>query len=325
MTWGANRPELSGVDEARAAPERDLSALARALQTVVARRLQPVAVVFSALPTFRERLAGAGTYASRLPVEEVGSLDATAARLALVGPAARRHVAWEDEALELLVRRSAGHPYYLQLFGWHAWEAAQGEATINHQDHIAIHRLRMSKPLTPRDLGALESMLAENGIVDAATIARAKEESQGLGLFVRSLIGLDRGAAKEGFADFLEARTLTGNQIEFIDLIINHLTEHGVMGAALLYESPFTDIAPHGPDDLFTSDEVETDFWRFWITSAPRRRPPKSDFVLGPAVVASSKLGHMALRRHSTPVTTPQLDGRCRLDQGNGRMLHRKW
>ena len=127
----------------------------------------------------------------------------------------------------------------------------------DHQDHIAIHRLRMNKPLTPNDLEALETMLAENGIGDAETIARAKEESQGLGLFVRSLIGLDRGAAKEAFADFLEGRTLTGNQIEFIDLIINHLTEHGVMGAALLYESPFTDIAPHGPDDLFTSDEVD--------------------------------------------------------------------
>ena len=121
---------LVTVDEAQAAPAEDLSALARALQTVVARRLQPIAVVFSGLPAFRERLAGAGTYASRLPVEEVWSLDPSAARLALVGPAARRHVAWEDEALELLVRRSAGHPYYVQLFGWHAWEAAEGEATI---------------------------------------------------------------------------------------------------------------------------------------------------------------------------------------------------
>jgi type I restriction enzyme R subunit len=127
----------------------------------------------------------------------------------------------------------------------------------NHQDHIAIHRLRMNKPLTPNDLEALESMLAENGVGDAETITRAKEESQGLGLLVRSLIGLDRGAAKEAFADFLEGKTLTANQIEFVDLIINHLTEHGVMGAALLYESPFTDIAPHGPDELFTSDEVD--------------------------------------------------------------------
>ena len=121
---------LVTVDEAQMAPQEDLSAVARALQTVVARRLQPVAVIFGGLETFRERLAGAGTYASRLPVEELGNLEPSAARLALVEPAARRHMAWEDEALSLLVRRSGGHPYYVQLFGWHAWEAAQGEATI---------------------------------------------------------------------------------------------------------------------------------------------------------------------------------------------------
>ncbi len=119
----------------------------------------------------------------------------------------------------------------------------------DHQDHLAIYRLRTNRPLMPSDLVSLEAMLAENGIGDADTIARAKEESQGLGLFVRSLIGLDRGAAKEALAEFLEGKILTADQIEFLDLIINHLTEHGVMGAALLYESPFTDLAPHGPED----------------------------------------------------------------------------
>jgi hypothetical protein len=121
---------LVTVDEAQMASQKDLSAVARALQTVVARRLQPVSVVFSGLPTFRERVAGAGTYASRLPVDELANLEQSAARLALVEPAARRHVAWDPDALGLLVRRSGGYPYYVQLFGWHAWEAAQGEATI---------------------------------------------------------------------------------------------------------------------------------------------------------------------------------------------------
>lgn len=121
---------LITVDEAHAAPQEDLSALARAMQTVVARKLQPVSVIFSGLPTFRERLAEAGTYASRLPVEEVRNLGPSAARLAIVEPAARRHVAWEPAALDLLVRRSGGHPYHVQLFGWHTWEAAHGEPTI---------------------------------------------------------------------------------------------------------------------------------------------------------------------------------------------------
>ncbi|MBI3109070.1 MAG: hypothetical protein HYY95_26455 [Candidatus Rokubacteria bacterium] len=41
-----------------------------------------------------------------------------------------------------------------------------------------------------------------------------------------------------------------------MNLIVNHLTEHGVMDAALLYESRFTDLAPQGPDGFFTSTQV---------------------------------------------------------------------
>jgi len=95
------------------------------------------------------------------------------------------------------------------------------------------------------------------GLAAGWQIDRAKQEAHGLGLFVRSLIGLDRGAAKEALAGFLSGRTLAANQIEFVNLIVDHLTEHGVMPAALLYESPFTDITPRGPDGLFASADVD--------------------------------------------------------------------
>jgi type I restriction enzyme, R subunit len=63
----------------------------------------------------------------------------------------------------------------------------------------------------------------------------------GLGLFVRSLVGLDRAAAKRAFDAFSEDRKLTAHQLEFIDMMIEHLTARGVMDPRLLYESPFTD------------------------------------------------------------------------------------
>ena len=40
-------------------------------------------------------------------------------------------------------------------------------------------------------------------------------------------------------------------------LVVDHLTEHGVMEPARLYESPFTDLTPHGPDGLFEPTELD--------------------------------------------------------------------
>ncbi len=115
----------------------------------------------------------------------------------------------------------------------------------------------MNRALTATDLQELERILAESGIGGADEISQAKAESQGLGLFVRSLVGLDRGAAKDALVGFLDGRPLRANQIEFVSLIVHHLTEHGVMPASLLYESPFTDVSPRGPDGLSTSPQVE--------------------------------------------------------------------
>lgn len=128
---------------------------------------------------------------------------------------------------------------------------------IEHEDHTAIHKLRMNTALTQADLDELERMLTTSGVGGPSDVQKAKQESHGLGLFVRSLVGLDREAAKRAFAGFLAGKTLSANQIEFVNLIVDHLTEHGVMGAALLYESPFTDLTPRGPDALFTSSQLD--------------------------------------------------------------------
>jgi type I restriction enzyme R subunit len=125
-----------------------------------------------------------------------------------------------------------------------------------HADHLSIRKLRTNAQLTPADLAELERMLAEAGIGTPDDVARAKQESQGLGLFVRSLVGLDREAAKEALGTFMRGKTLRANQIEFLDLIVDHLTENGTLEAERLYESPYTDLNALGVEGVFASAEV---------------------------------------------------------------------
>ena len=127
-----------------------------------------------------------------------------------------------------------------------------------HEDHLTIHKLRTNEPLTPSDLAELEKMLNESGIGTADDLEKAKTENHGLGLFVRSLIGLDRQAAKNALNAFLAGGNLRPNQIEFLDEVVNHLTEHGCLEAARLYESPYTDFNPKGVDGLFNVQQVDT-------------------------------------------------------------------
>ena len=86
---------------------------------------------------------------------------------------------------------------------------------------------------------------------------RAAEEARGLGLFVRSLVGMDREAAKEALASFTNGKALSASQLEFVNLIVDHLTAHGAIEPARLYESPFTDITPKGPDGLFPAADLD--------------------------------------------------------------------
>ena len=74
---------------------------------------------------------------------------------------------------------------------------------------------------------------------------------------MRSLVGMDRSTAKDAMAAFLSGKTLTANQIEFINLVVEHLTQHGIVNPDRLYESPFTDLTPRGPESLFSAAELE--------------------------------------------------------------------
>ncbi len=126
-----------------------------------------------------------------------------------------------------------------------------------HEDLAAVRKLKMNEPLVTADLADLERVLVESGVATEDHLAQAKEENQSLGLFARSLVGLDREAAKTALATFMAGKTLAANQIEFLSMIVDHLVEHGWMDAELLYQSPYIDFSPRGVEGVFTSPQVD--------------------------------------------------------------------
>lgn len=41
------------------------------------------------------------------------------------------------------------------------------------------------------------------------------------------------------------------------NLVIDYLTDNGVIEPRRFYESPFTDMSPQGPDALFDADDID--------------------------------------------------------------------
>jgi type I restriction enzyme R subunit len=139
---------------------------------------------------------------------------------------------------------------------WERFKAKTRAYLKDHEDNVALQRLRRNRQLTGSDLSALERMLVEAGAGEA-DIERASEESHGLGLFIRSLVGLDREAAAAAFSEYLQDSKYTVDQVRFVNLIVEDLTVNGHMEAKRLFEAPYTDDAPQGALSVFPEDDVQ--------------------------------------------------------------------
>jgi type I restriction enzyme R subunit len=123
-----------------------------------------------------------------------------------------------------------------------------------HQDHLTIRRLMTNKPITSADIAGFEQILfAADGIGD-----RAQFEStfgkQSLGRFIRSIVGLERGAAQDAFGEFLVSNKFSADQITFINQVVDHLVKNGTMNPDRLFEQPFTDLHSEGLAGIFPHD-----------------------------------------------------------------------
>ena len=69
-----------------------------------------------------------------------------------------------------------------------------------------------------------------------------------------------RAAAKQAFNRFLDDKRYSRNQITFVNLVIDYLTEHGTIDPGRVYDSPFTSVAPEGPETIFIEGDLDDFF-----------------------------------------------------------------
>ena len=120
------------IDEVQYLSEADLSALIVSIHHMSQEGL-PVLLVGAGLPQVA-RLAGeAKSYAERLFLyPAVGALDQPSARHAVKKPIIDEEASIDPAALDIIVDRTHGYPFFLQEWGSTAWNNAEGpEITID--------------------------------------------------------------------------------------------------------------------------------------------------------------------------------------------------
>jgi hypothetical protein len=156
------------IDEVQYLNSEDLSALIVATHKLGQRGL-PFLVIGAGLPLLAGLAGNAKSYAERLfDFPEVGPLTEGAAAEALQAPLAKARIEISREALDHVVRTTGGYPFFLQEWGYQAWNAASaspitlqdvvlaGRAAIDRLD-AGFFKVRRDR-LTPKELEYLNAM-----------------------------------------------------------------------------------------------------------------------------------------------------------------------
>jgi AAA ATPase domain len=191
------------IDEVQYCSTEELSALIMAMHRMQQRRL-PLVLVAAGLPILPGLAGESKSYAERLfsfpPVGPLAEADATRA---LQDPVRAEGVSFEPAALKKIFKLTRGYPYFLQEWGYQAWNHAKaspiGARVIGAASAVVLRRLdenffrvRFDR-LTPRERTYLRAM-AELGVGPY----RTGDIADTLGVKITTLGPLRAGLIKKG-------------------------------------------------------------------------------------------------------------------------------
>ena len=125
------------IDEIQYLSSQDLGALIVALHRVNQKGL-PVLLFGAGLPQIARLAGDAKSYTERLfRYPRVDKLDRLAAAEAIEKPLLSEGAAMEPEAVDQIYARTEGYPYFLQEWGYHAWDEANASPITIHDVETA--------------------------------------------------------------------------------------------------------------------------------------------------------------------------------------------
>jgi hypothetical protein len=191
------------IDEMQYLSEEELSALIMAMHQISQRQL-PVVLIGAGLPQLVALAGRSKSYAERLfQFPEVGALQPPDAMAALQEPVQDQDVHFSQDALEEIIRQTKGYPYFLQEWGYQAWNLAPaspiGVDVVHQATGESIRRLDTNffrvrfDRLTPREKQYLRA-LADMG----ETVQRSGDIAERLGVKVQTIAPVRNGLIKKG-------------------------------------------------------------------------------------------------------------------------------
>lgn len=191
------------IDEIQYLDTSELSALIMAMHKMQQRQL-PLVLIAAGLPILPGLAGESKSYAERLfSFPDVGPLSEADAAKALQEPVQEVGVDFEPAALHEIYRLTKGYPYFLQEWGYQAWNHTEaspiGLTVVERTSDTVVHRLdenffrvRFDR-LTPREKKYLRVM-AELG----AGPYRTSDIADGLGTSINKLGPVRANLIKKG-------------------------------------------------------------------------------------------------------------------------------
>ena len=133
------------MDELQYLEDAELSALIMAAHKLAQKAL-PVILIGAGLPQLIGKAGNAKSYAERLfQYPEIGPLAPVDATEAVLAPLRNQNVQMTPDALDEILRITQGYPYFLQEWGYFAWNLAQHSpitlADVHAATDAAVQRL----------------------------------------------------------------------------------------------------------------------------------------------------------------------------------------